>query len=423
MKTFLYPPTPVSVSIPPLSFLRNGVSTEVTEDTVTPGNNRPLPVQLTSLAGPVTVNAGDLYIKLEKENDSVEIAAEVHAEDDMNNTVYPVTPGTVQNLRMSEYGMLFTRDIWLEDAVNNANSNLQSMDGKITKGRQLSDDSLAVTLSFDSQNSLAAIESYSQLGYDAQSSISSVLGTIGDAKVVNPDELSATVNSLLRGVLQKLDELEAVTGLLTDNKESDPDAASASLNSLLRGVLDRVGDVAVVDETLLGLTNETAPASDTAASAINGRLQRVAQRITSLITALGAEDSLRQSNPDAATASLNSLVRGTLEELLQINQKLTTANNRTVLTGSVRSAQITVGTSEVRATADGLAPQDPRRRLLIKPHKDNTAPVYLGGTGITTGSGMEIIGPDRIEFLNDSSDYFLISSGANQKVEILEVLA
>jgi hypothetical protein len=37
--------------------------------------------------------------------------------------------------------------------------------------------------------------------------------------------------------------------------------------------------------TLLGAVNETAPASDTASSGLNGRLQRIAQNITSLIAA------------------------------------------------------------------------------------------------------------------------------------------
>lgn len=37
---------------------------------------------------------------------------------------------------------------------------------------------------------------------------------------------------------------------------------------------------------LLGAVNETAPASDTASSGLNGRLQRIAQRLSSLITLL-----------------------------------------------------------------------------------------------------------------------------------------
>jgi len=41
-------------------------------------------------------------------------------------------------------------------------------------------------------------------------------------------------------------------------------------------------------DTKTGALTETAPATDTASSGLNGRLQRIAQRITSLITALGS---------------------------------------------------------------------------------------------------------------------------------------
>lgn len=43
-----------------------------------------------------------------------------------------------------------------------------------------------------------------------------------------------------------------------------------------------------LQEGLTGALTETAPATDTASSGLNGRLQRIAQRITSLITALGS---------------------------------------------------------------------------------------------------------------------------------------
>lgn len=38
---------------------------------------------------------------------------------------------------------------------------------------------------------------------------------------------------------------------------------------------------------LLGAVTETAPATDTASSGLNGRLQRIAQRLTSLVTGIG----------------------------------------------------------------------------------------------------------------------------------------
>lgn len=53
-----------------------------------------------------------------------------------------------------------------------------------------------------------------------------------------------------------------------------------------------VGDATAANQTALntltGAVTETAPISDTASSGLNGRLQRIAQRITSLITALGS---------------------------------------------------------------------------------------------------------------------------------------
>ncbi len=43
-----------------------------------------------------------------------------------------------------------------------------------------------------------------------------------------------------------------------------------------------------LEEGLIGALTETAPGSDTASSGLNGRLQRIAQRITSLISAVGS---------------------------------------------------------------------------------------------------------------------------------------
>lgn len=53
---------------------------------------------------------------------------------------------------------------------------------------------------------------------------------------------------------------------------------------------------------LTGAVNETAPISDTASSGLNGRLQRIAQRLTSLITALG--------NPFQAGGSIGNTAFG-----------------------------------------------------------------------------------------------------------------
>lgn len=46
-----------------LSFTRNGISTAVTEDTVTPANNRPLPVKLTNVSGDLSITAQNLNVQ------------------------------------------------------------------------------------------------------------------------------------------------------------------------------------------------------------------------------------------------------------------------------------------------------------------------------------------------------------------------
>ena len=45
-------------------FILNGVTTTVVEDTVTPANNAPLPVKLTSATGDINITAGDLNVHL-----------------------------------------------------------------------------------------------------------------------------------------------------------------------------------------------------------------------------------------------------------------------------------------------------------------------------------------------------------------------
>lgn len=90
--------------------------------------------------------------------------------------------------------------------------------------------------------------------------------------------------------------------------------------------------------------------------------------------------------------------------------------------GTITQINVTVGLTAVRATVAGTAPNAARKRLLISPLKTNTGAIYLGASTVTTANGMEIIGPDRMEFILDASDYYLISDTAGQAVRIVEVV-
>jgi hypothetical protein len=97
------------------------------------------------------------------------------------------------------------------------------------------------------------------------------------------------------------------------------------------------------------------------------------------------------------------------------------AGGAQTMAGTITQTQKTVGTSAVRATVSGSAPSATRKKLVLKPSKNNTGSIFLGSSAVTTANGMEIIGPDRLEIELDASDYYLISDLAGQTVEILEI--
>ena len=119
------------------------------------------------------------------------------------------------------------------------------------------------------------------------------------------------------------------------------------------------------DLAAIGSLTETAPASDTASSGLNGRLQRIAQRITSLIAlfpaSLGAkaasaslavtqstEDAARigatnetAATSDTATAGLNGLLKRIAQRISSLITSVTDGSLR----GTVIIDQTTPGTT------------------------------------------------------------------------------
>lgn len=95
-----------------------------------------------------------------------------------------------------------------------------------------------------------------------------------------------------------VDGLEGQTGIVTETAPAT-DTASSGLNGRLQRVAQRlttllpVGTTAAAsslgvtlsteDDAKIGIVTETAPASDTASSGLNGRLQRIAQNLTTIL--------------------------------------------------------------------------------------------------------------------------------------------
>lgn len=51
-----------TIASAPIQYVLDGVDTEVTEDTVTPANDRPLPVKIMGTTGPINITAGDINV-------------------------------------------------------------------------------------------------------------------------------------------------------------------------------------------------------------------------------------------------------------------------------------------------------------------------------------------------------------------------
>lgn len=113
----------------------------------------------------------------------------------------------------------------------------------------------------------------------------------------------ATVGDVKTAVETLAADPPTQTTLATLATEATLAAQSAKLPAALGSTADS-GSLSVAQSTegkaAIGSLTETAPASDTASSGINGRLQRIAQRLTSLIALLPAS-----LGPKAGAASLS----------------------------------------------------------------------------------------------------------------------
>lgn len=173
-------------------------------------------------------------------------------------------------------------------------------------------------------------------------------------------------------------------------------------------VVDSAG-VEVVPPTagLIGALTETAPATDTASSGLNGRLQRIAQRLTSLIALLPASLGVK-----AAAASL-SVTQSTEDAVVAAatNTKLDTVIAHVAPTTGLGDGVTVVTTA---GTDVALAGSTACKWVMIQSQTDNTSKIAVGVTGvdatIATGDGILLDPGDAITLpIDNLADVFIDS--------------
>lgn len=176
----------------------------------------------------------------------------------------------------------------------------------------------------------------------------------GAAKSLSTIEVSTDIHRPNHGVP---DGADIALGATTDAAVTNPASAGSSialakgqltqLSAILAKIISAPATEAKQDAaaTLTGAVNETAPASDTASSGLNGRLQRVAQRITSLIgvlpSSLGAKaDSLSLSVvtnvlPSGTDRSGTITSGGTAQQLAASNSSRRELRGQNISSGDI----------------------------------------------------------------------------------------
>lgn len=140
---------------------------------------------------------------------------------------------------------------------------------------------------------------------------------------------------------------DAMVGALTETAPAS-DTASSGLNGRLQRVAQRLtaliallpasigvkltatslSTTIATDDVMVGALTETAPATDTASSGLNGRLQRVAQRLTSIIALLPASIGVKLTATSLSTTiATDDAILGALTETAPASDTASSGHN------------------------------------------------------------------------------------------------
>ena len=157
---------------------------------------------------------------------------------------------------------------------------------------------------------------------------------------------------------------------------------------------------------VLGPTNDTAPSTDTATSSVNGRLQRIAQNLTSILTKLSASIAVtgtfwQATQPVSIAAAVT--VQG---------------GNKPVGPASAVSSQATISTSAslIVAARTGVVGTG-RVSVTLKNSTGNT--VFIGPSGVTTSTGYPLMAGE-IDSFDTTAAIYGISGSTGNVIGVLE---
>lgn len=390
---YVFPPNAVTVSppvitVPPIQYVKNGSPVDVEEDTADQTNSEALPVALID-------NVSGQKMQVLDNPNTVRKELQVHDEEQLQSL--GSIDSSLQTIAQVVKDVNTTAPTFAVLMGMDDGTNMQS----VKAGQQASADSLAAVLSTEQEQLLTDIETNTNTALVT-------LGLANDA-AAGSDTADTGFISLFKRNLQKLTSLIALfpssigqktkAGSLSVVLASDSDALPVSAASLPLPTGASTLAEQQTQSTRIGDVTETAPGTDTASSGLNGRLQRIAQRITSLIALFpSALGQTTMANSFAVTIASD-------QSALSVTQ--------TALTATFQE-DATVSTVAETFTAPAGA-----KSCVIQAPSSNTVNlrIKIGGTASTT-SGM-VLEPGRSETFPFAGNISYCSeSGSGQAINV-----
>lgn len=261
----------------PVAYKLNGTITEVSRDTVTPANSRSLPTNILDGSGQLVSPLTDTQLRATAVpvsgplTDAQLRAAAVPVADSVLRATVG-TDGTTAPASSLVIAGVTSGGVQQTIEVN-ASGHVNIADG----GGSITVDAVSWPL---------------PTGAATSANQTTEQGLIGALTETAPatDTASSGLNGRLQRVAQRLTSLIALLPASIGTKTAAGSLAvvlaSDQTLPLPTGAATSANQTSEL--TLIGAVTETAPATDTASSGLNGRLQRIAQRLTSLIALLPA---------------------------------------------------------------------------------------------------------------------------------------